>query len=183
MGKLGEHLKGESIICKSCKLPGEAIPGKKSTKCRECWRKYERERYKNNPKRREQVKAQSKALWADPKRRQARLDRINARRRIDPEARQKEIDENHKLKLKRLGLTLTDYERMIEVQEDCCAICLKPEIVRRLGRVVRLAIDHDHATGKIRGLLCCSCNRAIGMLRDSAENCRRAEAYLLRYAS
>jgi hypothetical protein len=45
----------------------------------------------------------------------------------------------------------------------------------------RLCVDHDHTTGKVRGLLCHDCNVGIGFMRDSVENFRRAIAYLDRH--
>jgi hypothetical protein len=55
-----------------------------------------------------------------------------------------------------------------------CAICRQPE--RTPGRA--LAVDHDHATGEVRGLLCGNCNRGIGFLGDSAELLESAAGYL-----
>lgn len=52
-----------------------------------------------------------------------------------------------------------------------CAICLTPP--KRW-----FAIDHDHATGKVRGLLCTNCNTGIGMLKDDLEVLHRAQVYL-----
>ena len=57
---------------------------------------------------------------------------------------------------RRYGTTLAEYERMFELQAGVCAICKKPPNGRRLD------IDHSHETGAIRGLLCTTCNRAVG---------------------
>lgn len=65
--------------------------------------------------------------------------------------------------MKDLGLSMEDYQAMLAEQEGKCAICGEVES----GRFSRLAIDHDHATGEVRGLLCGRCNKAIGLLRDS----------------
>jgi len=78
------------------------------------------------------------------------------------------------------GITLEDYERMMDDQGGVCAICGRHE--HRLstagGRAYRLAVDHDHSTAKIRGLLCSMCNHAIGYLDDSPALLARAVAYL-----
>lgn len=53
---------------------------------------------------------------------------------------------------------------MVEAQDGMCALCGKPESVKRNGRVVRLAVDHCHETGRVRGLLCFGCNVSIGRI-------------------
>lgn len=60
------------------------------------------------------------------------------------------------------GLTLEDRERMLAAQTGCCKICAKPEGVFKSP----LCVDHDHETGKIRGLLCPSCNHRLIALDD-----------------
>jgi hypothetical protein len=62
---------------------------------------------------------------------------------------------------------------MKEQQRGCCAICEK-----RLGRRGTYHIDHCHATGRVRGILCSGCNRAIGMLGDTSASVMRAVQYL-----
>lgn len=69
------------------------------------------------------------------------------------------------------GLSPEDYERMNAFQNGSCFICQNPAGTRRL------AIDHDHKTGQIRGLLCTWCNRAIGQFRDDVERVKRVLAY------
>ena len=82
--------------------------------------------------------------------------------------------------LKKYGLTEDDYEAMVERQHGVCAICLQPEryIDARTGLARRLAVDHDHKTFKVRGLLCGPCNRALGQYEDMPERLERAAAYL-----
>ena len=68
-------------------------------------------------------------------------------------------------------LTEERYHELMESQEGRCAICgMKPE--------GRLAVDHDHATGQVRGLLCQSCNVAPGFLRDDPNRLKTAIASL-----
>lgn len=75
----------------------------------------------------------------------------------------------------RYGLTEDDYERMFAEQRGCCAICgtSHPQLV----------IDHDHATGAVRGLLCSLCNTGIGHLRDDRGRVEQAAEYLKRHGS
>ena len=60
-----------------------------------------------------------------------------------------------------------------------CAVCRNPETtLGNNGRIKNLAVDHDHITGRVRGLLCNNCNRALGLLRDDREVLQRAIDYL-----
>jgi len=63
------------------------------------------------------------------------------------------------------GLTPDEYDELLAAQGGVCAICAGPPD----GRWPRYAVDHDHETGEVRGLLCTRCNRAIGLLRDSTD--------------
>lgn len=72
------------------------------------------------------------------------------------------------------GISLVEYDEMLEAQGGGCAICGKtPEENRR-----RLAVDHDHETGEVRGLLCIRCNHGLGNFLDSSELLRSAIQYL-----
>lgn len=71
------------------------------------------------------------------------------------------------------GLTVVDYEALMVLQADRCAICLSRPVR------VRLAVDHSHASGEIRGLLCKRCNhKLLGAALDRPWVLRRAAAYL-----
>lgn len=74
-------------------------------------------------------------------------------------------------------MTVDDYARLLILQKGRCAICKKRGSGHR-GRKV-LSIDHDHRTGRVRGLLCHPCNMAVGHLRDSPLNALNAALYLL----
>lgn len=77
------------------------------------------------------------------------------------------------------GITKDDYMRMFREQDGRCAICRVEQ--HRVDR--RFAVDHNHITDKVRGLLCPNCNAAIGMLKDNIENMKRAIAYIEHYTS
>ncbi len=82
--------------------------------------------------------------------------------------------------MKKYGITLADYNELLEAQGGKCAIC---GITREECNDKRaLPVDHDHETGQVRGILCHSCNRAIGLLKDSPKNLRQAADYLERYS-
>lgn len=75
------------------------------------------------------------------------------------------------------GITILDYARKLEEQGGVCAICKEPE-----SNEYALAVDHCHKTQKIRELLCCSCNTALGHMKDSPALLRKAAEYLERHA-
>ena len=75
----------------------------------------------------------------------------------------------------RYGITIEEYEAMYEIQNGVCAIC---ENEFKLGGHKGLYVDHDHSTGEVRGLLCSSCNSAIGKLRESKIIIENAIKYL-----
>lgn len=77
------------------------------------------------------------------------------------------------------GLTMQEYNALLEKQSGLCALCKSAETtVRKTGSKAALSVDHDHNTGKVRGLLCTPCNRGIGFLRDSIDLLEAAVVYL-----
>lgn len=82
--------------------------------------------------------------------------------------------------LTKYGLTLEDYDTLLEEQGGVCAICNKPETARdgRSGKIRKLAVDHCHVTNRVRGLLCYRCNHLIGCLGDDAKSIERVLTYL-----
>ena len=77
------------------------------------------------------------------------------------------------------GITKTEYLSLIEVQNNKCAICKKPEENRgRGGKIKNLAVDHCHETGKVRGLLCLNCNTALGSIKENKETLMQMIEYL-----
>ena len=89
----------------------------------------------------------------------------NAKITKDYYPKQKELDI-----LRKFGLTKNDVKIMKEAQNNKCAIC---------GHILsRPCIDHDHKTGKVRGLLCRRCNRALGMFYDDVLVLEKAINYL-----
>lgn len=124
--------------------------------CRDCSNKKHRELNRNNPE------------YIQKNRERAR--------KYKQENRQKVTDFSYKAHLKeRYGLTFDEYQIMVNQQNGLCAICNTPS-----NR--RLQIDHDHATGKIRALLCHLCNKGLGCLKDNKEIMQAAILYLEKYA-
>jgi Recombination endonuclease VII len=73
---------------------------------------------------------------------------------------------------RRYGLTLEEYDVLV-AEHQHCPICLTTD-----PGGVGWAVDHNHETGKVRGILCSECNLAIGKLRDNVANLTRAQVYL-----
>ena len=72
------------------------------------------------------------------------------------------------------GITLEEYYKLIEFQGGGCYICGRKQ--EPDGR--KLSIDHDHSNGKVRGVLCYACNKALGLFYDKPERLRKAAEYL-----
>ena len=92
-------------------------------------------------------------------------ERIRQRGRVDYKARL--------MRLKLYGLSNADYERLLNLQHFRCGICG----IHQTDVYHTLAVDHDHETGRVRGLLCTTCNVRLGVLENKAF-AMVAEAYL-----
>jgi hypothetical protein len=79
---------------------------------------------------------------------------------------------------RKFGITQQEYENLFTAQNGVCAICGNPETVTRNGVLRALAVDHCHDTGRIRGLLCSSCNLGLGKFKDDKFLLKKAVEYL-----
>ena len=102
---------------------------------------------------------------------QCRIDLVIAFRQKHPE-KQAKYSRTSNLR-KNFGLTHAEYEALHDKQNGVCAIC---EGLCSTGR--RLAVDHNHMTGEIRGLLCSRCNRGIGLFKEQAKYLLKAAEYV-----
>lgn len=77
-------------------------------------------------------------------------------------------DYARKAVLRKFNLSLEAYSVLFDSQNGVCAVCEKPEkvIIKKGFGLRSLSVDHNHINGKIRGLLCSTCNRALGLLYD-----------------
>lgn len=128
-------------------------------KCKDCRREKDREYRKSNYARECARVKEWNAKNAEKRRERSKTWReANAERVKSYQEKRVESGKHFEYRLKRVyGITPDDYFSMFDRQNESCAIC-KEE--------VRLYVDHCHATGKVRGLLCRSCNLALGFLRD-----------------
>ena len=85
---------------------------------------------------------------------------------------------NHKHNLLKYGITIEEYNELLERQNHVCAICMGKETRTLGGTLCRLSVDHQHGNGKIRGLLCVKCNAAVAFLGDNPELVMRVLSYL-----
>lgn len=158
-------LEAGTKICTSCK---ESLPldyfwnhpsgsHSKRPKCKACLRKEGTEFYR-------------KRLAKNPDYNKNRFDRWPSRKKEHYQA------VNRALKLKKnFSMSITDYEDMLSTQNGLCALCGTPPDEGK-----RLAVDHNHQTRAIRGLIHSRCNIAIAQLQDSPALCKLAAAYLER---
>lgn len=79
----------------------------------------------------------------------------------------------------KFSISTEEYQEMLNQQGGVCAICGQPETKYQRGSLRELCIDHDHETGKIRGLLCAACNVGLGSFKDSLERLSNAIDYLM----
>ncbi len=99
-------------------------------------------------------------------------------------AKSREYDRKNRTKRRhselkhKFGIGLSEYSKLLEEQNNSCAICS----VHKDDLNKNLAVDHCHSTNKVRGLLCGPCNRAIGIFKDDPELCRKASQYLIESA-
>jgi len=114
-------------------------------------------------------------------------DRVNTRKRLYVlknktriSAQRKEFRKNNSESIAgqklqwSYGISILEYNHFLSLQNHCCCICN----MHQSTLSQRLAVDHDHKTGKIRGLLCGKCNKGIGLFKDSIELMRKAINYL-----
>lgn len=157
-----DEVKGVSQFAGRKNRAGRPYP---SSYCRACQSAYNREwRAKNGDADRARVRQK---YATDPAFREAR--RLESARRY---AENPDATRNNTL-LAKFGITLAEYRAMNKAQGGLCAICSEP---CKSGR--ELAVDHDHATGKVRALLCIRCNNGLGNFRDDAALMSTALEYL-----
>ncbi len=115
-------------------------------------KEYQRNWYDDN---KEKIRSYKKQYYIDNKEEQKRQFKINDLKR-------------------KFGITKEEYDSMFNKQNGCCRICGKHQ--NEFSKA--LAVDHDHATKKIRGLLCSNCNKGLGFFNDDINKLSIAINYL-----
>jgi len=126
--------------------------------CKECYNAQQREYANNNKdliKSRNAAKAEQRKAYYQSDRGKESSRRSHLKRKYD--------------------ITLEEYNELLEQQNNKCKICNTEETSERNEF---LSVDHEHSSGRIRGLLCNTCNRALGLFQDSSEVLQNALIYL-----
>ena len=143
----------QCIACNTQFIPGKFL-GKRQKSCsRKCGKKYW------------QLQNRDKV-----RQRQKELRKLNPER-SRASTRKSEYKRQYNLKIE-------DYDKLLIQQNFCCIICKSLEPGKGKSR---FSIDHNHETGKVRGLLCMACNQVIGRFKEDAKRFRRAAEYLKKY--
>jgi hypothetical protein len=138
-------------VCKICGFVGEKVLFRHRTKvCLSCWPSY---RSKQRGKYKKQIKNYNKQYSSS----------------------HRDYYKNIDLK-RRYGITLDGWNILYNNQLGCCAVC--GEYIDKT--TTRICVDHDHATGKIRGLLCKNCNLMLGYAKDNILILDQAKEYLIK---
>lgn len=104
---------------------------------------------------------------------QENVDRLNSYRReynAQPHRKRALRDGYYR---RTFGISADEFDKLLGKQGGGCAICGK-----RPERMESLHLDHDHVTGRVRGILCIGCNQGLGQFYDDPELLQRAVAYL-----
>jgi hypothetical protein len=162
----------EGVILRTCNTCGKEGPlsssyawknkakDQRHTKCKECFSRLMRERISGPGG--DALRAQRRSYH------HANKEKRNAQRRGNYDPRRTR-DAHLRAKY---GISIEEYEAMLEAQGGVCAVCGKAESVvkTKAGTVSELAVDHNHATGRVRGLLCNKCNLAVGHLETHGDH-------------
>lgn len=174
---VAHRIKTESIILSShqeylyprnrTKLPKPELPA--PITCKSCGRKNRRYSTKDNGHGKRYYNLVCSTCRGAERRRQLREIRAT----LPPEEvkRWQMIARAQQLKVK-FKMTLDEYNSLLTSQKYGCAICGKKE------EKIHLSVDHDHVTGKNRGILCANCNNGLGRFKDSSEFLRKAANYI-----
>jgi hypothetical protein len=150
------------------------MPYKDPDKRREAQRRYSQ---KHKEKERQRLKErQSNPAYKEYQKKYRERNREKAKA-TSQEWRDTEHGRN-KMLLNKYGITLNQYNELLEKQLHACAICKEPESQTNWGKTKRLAVDHCHNTGRVRGLLCQRCNTTLGRYEDDPYVWENFVAYL-----
>lgn len=164
-----------------CKLCVKVDSKRKREANIECRRKESRDRYqkiKADPEKLSNLRKRNLSWWNKPENNTRMKERRKALK-----AHISEIERNSHIK-RTYGLSKEDFMSIISSQGNSCGICRIPFSVMSFikeGRKIRTAVDHDHDTGKVRGILCATCNLGIGFFGDNEEHLQMAIDYLRRH--
>jgi hypothetical protein len=143
----------------ACGKTGPAKTYFVGARCRPC---YARARYRKDPEK--TLSNRRKHYQADPQRFREQRKKYKPR----------EAKNNRDWRLRQYGVTQEEYDLLFKKQKGCCKICG----TKKPGHRKNFCVDHDHETGKVRGLLCSRCNFGIGLFDDDVGVLKKAIRYL-----
>lgn len=145
--------------------------GKAKGRCKACTLERQRQWRRENP---DGANAASRA-WQlrNPERVQERRRRYYEADRVGQRERTRRAT-----LIRQYGITVEQFDELMAAQGARCAICRITQAEYMEATKRRFAVDHDHKTGRVRGLLCNQCNTALGLLRESPALVERAADYL-----
>uniref|UniRef100_A0A6H1ZAQ2 Putative recombination endonuclease VII n=1 Tax=viral metagenome TaxID=1070528 RepID=A0A6H1ZAQ2_9ZZZZ len=167
----------DEIITRKCKKCGAKFSGRRCKACKAAWWKKHCAAHRdetNTYNRKYFAKHPDKKSTYNRKYHVKNRDKTNAysrKYRIEYPEKVSAIQRKCKL-LREYGITMEDYDKMFMTQHGKCAIC------GSLPNSKRLSIDHDHNTGKVRGLLCVKCNSMLSYAQDDVAILAKAQDYL-----
>lgn len=155
----------EFKFCISCKQDKQiddfyAHKGYFLSRCKKCHCLYTKQYQKNNP--------EKASKW-----RKSTKEKLKKSGRLKPKTQEKMREYNLKT---RFNITNKDYEIILESQGGSCAIC--KSVNSNSSRSKKLAVDHCHKTGRVRGILCFKCNSGLGNFNDNVNFLSTAISYL-----
>lgn len=150
--------------------------------CKECCslssKKYNKIFGKERTRKRKKYKL---AFYAIPENREAKNEHARERYKNDPILRKKMNAYSRENHLKRkYGLTIQDWNNLLSAQNNACAICETQFSLENAKHRLYPRVDHNHGTGKVRGLLCNACNTVLGFFKEDIEILTKAQLYLTR---
>ena len=137
--------------------------------CKDCNLKAKQTRYLADPA---AAKARVKR-WQ-----QANPERVNASQRLRRSTPEAKLRERAGHLMRKYGMTIEQYDAMLETQGGGCFICSRPT-----REDISLHVDHDHSTGKVRGILCFRCNNALADFGEDPDILRKAASYVSWHAN
>jgi hypothetical protein len=142
-------------------------------RCKDCDKKWHHARYLKD---KEKIQKQTKA-WKEANKDKSEQKAKEWRKNNPDKVKKYQRITNLK---KNFGISVEEYELLLESQNGVCAICKEPEtfIHKATNKPARLAVDHCHKKGHVRKLLCKACNTGLGLFKDNPELLIKAAEYL-----
>lgn len=138
--------------------------------CYPCYVVWLRESGEGKRRQRDYVSRNREEVWA-------RAREHNRKAYAHPDGRRRRAVRECRFKAK-YGITIAEYDRLWFLQGGLCAICQQPETAKQRYGLKRLCVDHEHVSGRVRGLLCQRCNQMIGHGGDNIDLLKAAIVYL-----